>query len=291
MIRMLRILALWLAAAGLWAADTVTTPFRGVIHIYRTEAAPRDLHIHILRIDLGTPGLRFKLTPPGGSRETVRQTTLEFLRQEGAQAAINAHFFMPYPSAEMESWLVGYAASEGKVYSDFESPEQAYAILANAPAIALDRQNLAAVARKGDWPPLAIWTAVSGSAQIVTGGVKTVPRYREGELTAGGPGGYSDAKSWYDAVRARTAIGLTRDARTLVLFTVDERGGSGGMTVGEVAEMLIRDGVFDALNLDGGGSTSLAMKDPATGAASIVNVPTDPKGRAVASSLALIIDP
>jgi exopolysaccharide biosynthesis protein len=291
MVQMLRILALWLASAGLWAADTVTTPFRGVTHIYRTGTAPRDLHIHIVRIDLDTPGLRFKLTPPGGSRETVRQTTVEFLRQEHAQVAVNAHFFMPYPSAEMDSWLVGYAASEGKVFSDFESPEQSYAILANAPAIALDRRNRAVVVRQGRRPGVMVWTAVSGSAQIVTEGVKTIPRYGEGELTPGGPGGYSDAKSWYDAVRARTAIGLTRDGGTLVLFTVDERGGSGGMTVGEVAEMLIRDGVFDALNLDGGGSTSLAMQDPATGEATFVNVPTDPKGRAVASSLALIVDP
>jgi exopolysaccharide biosynthesis protein len=289
---MVRILVLWLAAAGLWAADTVTTPFRGVTHIYRTETAPRELHIHIVKIDLAAPGVRFKLTPPSGPRETVRQTTLEYLRQEHAQVAVNAHFFTPYPSPEMESWLVGYAASEGKVYSDFERPEQSYAIMADAPAIALDRTNHAAVVRAGRRPEIEVWTAVSGSAQIVTAGVKTIPRYREGELTAGGPGGYSDAKSWYDAVRARTAIGLTRDARTLVLFTVDERGGSGGMTVGEVAEMLIRDGVYDALNLDGGGSTSLAMQDPASGDASFVNMPTDPKGRAVASSLAvLIVDP
>ena len=155
----------------------------------------------------------------------------------------------------------------------------------------------AEVAEQAAWQPqrkpeIEVWTAVSGSAQIVTSGVKTIPHYREGELTPGGPGGYSDAKSWYDALRARTAIGLTRDGRTLILFTVDERGGSAGMTVGEVAEMLIRDGVYDALNLDGGGSTSLAMQDSATGEAALVNVPTDPKGRAVASSLAvLVVDP
>lgn len=290
---MLRILALWLAAAGLWAADTVTTPFRGVTHIDRTETAPRALRIHIVKIDLAAPGISFKLTPPGGRRETVRQTTLEFLRQERAQVAINAHFFTPYPSEEMDAWLVGFAASGGKVYSDFERPSQSYAIVANAPALAIDRENRAAIVRQDRPPAVEVWTAVSGSAQIVTGGVKTIPRYVPGELTAGGPGGYSDAKSWYDARRARTAIGLSRDRRTLVLFTVDERGGSTGMSVGEVAEMLIAEGVSDALNLDGGGSTSLAMEHPVTHAAALVNTPSDnPRGRAVASSLAvLIIDP
>ena len=58
-----------------------------------------------------------------------------------------------------------------------------------------------------------------------------------------------------DSTRVATllcAAGLSRDNRTLVLFTVDARGGSAGMPVGEVADMLIRDyGVFNALNLDG----------------------------------------
>jgi exopolysaccharide biosynthesis protein len=282
MSRTLRFLALWLASAGLWAADTVTARFPGVTHLYRAETAPRDLHIHIVRIDLRAPGISFKLTPPGGARETIRQTTLEFLRQEGAQIAVNAHFFLPHPSPEPEAWLIGFAASEGKVYSDFERPAQSYALVAHAPALAIDRQNRAAIVRRGGKPEVEVWTAVSGSAQIVTGGVKTIPRYETGELTPGGPGGYSDAKSWYDALAARTAIGLSRDRRTLYLFTVDARGGSAGMKVGEVAEMLIAEGVYDALNLDGGGSTTLAMEGE------IVNVPADgPRGRAVASSLAV----
>ena len=43
---------------------------------------------------------------------------------------------------------------------------------------------------------------------------------------------------------------------TLVLFTVDETGGTFGMTVGETADLLMRDyHVVDAINLDGDGST------------------------------------
>ena len=65
--------------------------------------------------------------------------------------------------------------------------------------------------------------------------------------------------------------------------------GSEGMRLSEVANVLIRDfGVFDALNLDGGGSTTMAMEDPVTGARSIVNTSSDnPRGRAVATSLAV----
>jgi hypothetical protein len=284
---MLRLFAWIAAAAGLWAADQVSTPFRGVTHIERTEAKPRALGIHVVKIDLTAPGVRLKLTRPQGRRETVRQTTLAFLRQEGAQIAVNAHFFLPFPSTDAESWLVGFAASEGRAYSRFERPKQSYAIVAYAPAFGFDRENRAAVVRRGIRPEVEVWTAVAGSAQIVTDGVKTIPRYRRGEMKRGGPGRYSDAKSWYDALRARTAIGLSRDRKTLILFTVDERGGSGGMAVGEVAEMLIGEGAWDALNLDGGGSTTLAVEDPERGPR-IVNTPAGgPAGRAVASNLAV----
>jgi len=52
--------------------------------------------------------------------------------------------------------------------------------------------------------------------------------------------------------------------------------------------VLIRDfGVVDALNLDGGGSTTMAIED-AQGVPSIVNVSSDnPAGRVVATSLAV----
>ena len=76
---------------------------------------------------------------------------------------------------------------------------------------------------------------------------------------------------------------MSEDNLTLVLFTVDKAGGSLGLTVGEVADILIKDyGVNNALNLDGGGSTTLAIDG------AIVNVSSDnPEGRAVASNLAV----
>lgn len=61
------------------------------------------------------------------------------------------------------------------------------------------------------------------------------------------------------------------------------------MTVGEIADLLIRDyGVYNALNLDGGGSTTLAMQNPSTGLGSIINVSSDnPNGRSEGSNLAI----
>jgi exopolysaccharide biosynthesis protein len=303
---MIACLTLAVCLVRLPGAQTIERPFLGVILIKRSETSPRSLSMNIVQIDLRTPGIRFRLTPPGGSREAVRQTTLAFLNQQRAQVAINSHYFLPFPSTEPDVTLIGLAASDGNVYSAFEAPAQAYAILRNAPAINIDESNRASVVHRdpGDangkqvLEKITLWNVVAGSAQIVTNGVRTIPVYSDeqhpdGALTPGGPGNYSNSKSWYDALNARTAIGLTRGGRTLILFTVDRAGGSLGMSVGEVAELLINDyGVHDALNLDGGGSTSLAMEDPVTHSGKLINVSSDnPNGRAVGSNLAVFAAP
>jgi len=265
------VLCVALSLVVLRADERVTHPYAGVTYVDRTADAPRRVHMHVVQIDLDAPGLRFKVTPPSGSRETIRETTLEFLTREHAQIAINAHFFLPFPSDDRDAWLVGLAASEGRVYSAFETPEQRYAIVADSPALNIDATNHATIVHRGD--ATALWNTVSGSAQIVTDGVKTIPDLE-----------------WYTRITARTAIGLSRDSRTLTLFTVDVRGDSDGMRIGEVADVLMRDfAVWNALNLDGGGSTSIAMEDPETHVATLLNASSDnnPLGRSVGSSLAI----
>ncbi|MBI3400239.1 MAG: phosphodiester glycosidase family protein [Acidobacteria bacterium] len=88
-------------------------------------------------------------------------------------------------------------------------------------------------------------------------------------------------------------LGLSRDGRTLTLFTVDRSGSSEGMRVGEAADVVMRDyGVWNALNLDGGGSTSMAMEDPVTHERALINRSSDnPAGRSVGSSLAVFARP
>src|SRR5262249_21274607 len=224
--------------------------------------------MHIVRVDLTIPGIRFHLTSPGGTRETVRQTTLSYLNAQRAQVAMNGHFFLPFPSADLNAMLIGLAASDGNVYSAFEAPVQSYALVTDAPALNIDSMNQASIVHRNvAFPdglhviePVILWNTVAGSAQIITNGIKTIPTYidathPDGLLTPPGPANYSNSNSWYDLINARTAIGLSKDNRTLFLFTVDRAGGSQGLSVGEVADLLIHDyGVYNALNLDGGGS-------------------------------------
>lgn len=282
-------------------AGQVTRPFIGITCCEKTATSPRSVRMHVAQIDLTAPGIRFKVSPPGGDREVVRQSTLDFMIQEHAQLAVNAHYFLPFPSEDKAAWIIGLGASEGRVFSAFEIPEQSYALVAFAPALNIDRDNHATIV---NYDPafadgthvreqVTLWNVVAGSSQIVTAGRITIPEYRDdnhfgADLDPGGPNNYSNAKAWSDATTARTAIGLSQDRRTLTLFTVDVRGGSEGMRLPEVADVLIREfGVFDALNLDGGGSTTMAMEG-ADGTPSIVNVSSDnPAGRVVATSLAV----
>jgi hypothetical protein len=302
------LLALLLSPVFAWidvrAGTVISRPFLGVTCLDRRETSPRPVTMHIAVIDLRAPGVRFRLTSPRGTRDTMRQTTLDFLHEAQAQLAINCHFMVPFPTSDNDVNVVGLAAMQGKIYSPFEpqpiAPEfvdQSYAILPFAPALTIRRGNHVRLVPGDPADPSMgkrsvrrkIHVAVSGSAQIVTDGVKTIPTYSGAPRGLNPLNGYSDFNSWYERIRARTAIGVTKDGHSLVLFTVDEVGGSAGMTVGEVAEVLIRDyHVEQALNLDGGGSTTMALEDPVTGMGRIFNTPSDnPLGRAVGSNLAV----
>ena len=75
-------------------------------------------------------------------------------------------------------------------------------------------------------------------------------------------------------VHPRTAVGVTRDGRHLLVAVIDGRQPfySVGATQIETAEMLKQLGAWNAINLDGGGSTSLAIEG-ADGKARLLNSP------------------
>lgn len=60
----------------------------------------------------------------------------------------------------------------------------------------------------------------------------------------------------------RTAVGLSADSATLYLFTIDGRqqGFSAGATLVELARILVAEGANTVYNLDGGGSTTMAVR-------------------------------
>ena len=87
-----------------------------------------------------------------------------------------------------------------------------------------------------------------------------------------------------EARHPRTAVGFSRDSTTLFLVTVDGRQEkSVGMTLVELARLMLKLGAWDAMNFDGGGSTAMVIDG------AVVNVPSDPAGeREVGNALVLI---
>jgi hypothetical protein len=285
----LLILALASSATGISrAAETLTFPFFGVSHIDRTETSPRPLRIHAIKIDLTDPAISFLVTPQNGPRDTLIQTTRQFLSAQSAQLAINAHFFTPFPDdGTGTTWLISLAASaatsgpNGHAYAPFER-NLGGAYQNDLPAMNIGADNTATLVYQaaGDAtgyatdPPVTLHNAVSGNEQLLDNGVIV-----------------SGTTVFDNTLNPRTAIGIA-PGNTLVLLTVDGRqpGVSEGVTTAELADLLHSGyGVTDAINLDGGGSTTLAMADPTP---RLVNVPVGVNNlpyseRLVGSSLAV----
>jgi len=81
----------------------------------------------------------------------------------------------------------------------------------------------------------------------------------------------------------RTAIGITADHR-LFLVTVDGRQPhhSIGMTLWELAQFMVQLGCQEAVNLDGGGSTTFVVRGR------VVNRPSDGRERPISNIIAVI---
>ena len=197
----------------------------------------------IERIDLTAPGIGFTTTPPSSPLETTSQTTSQFLQSTGAQVAINANFFSDVAATPSPEDLIGLAVSNGTVVAP-----QTFGSDDAAASLVITKASAATIAPAGSNPiDLSnVFNAVSGN-QIVTDGLNT---------SAVTPTGAPHDPFGLDP---RTAIGLSEDGRFLYLIAIDGRqpGYSVGVTTSDEAALMIDLGVFDGLNMDGGGSTAL----------------------------------
>jgi hypothetical protein len=118
-----------------------------------------------------------------------------------------------------------------------------------------------------DWP--GVLDIIAGSPTLL----------RDGTITA-----TDDCASYFCDRNPRTGVGIMADGR-LLLVTVDGRRPdySVGMTPVQFAKLFRYLGATRALNLDGGGSTTMVVKG------NIVNRPSDPGGERAVSSAVLVL--
>lgn len=74
----------------------------------------------------------------------------------------------------------------------------------------------------------------------------------------------------------RTAIGTDKTGKIIYIVTVDGRQNlSKGATLEQLADLMLEIGCYNALNLDGGGSTNLVAKTPFNSSLHSINSPTE----------------
>lgn len=87
------------------------------------------------------------------------------------------------------------------------------------------------------------------------------------------------AQVWNE-LHPRTAVGYSQDQKTVIFCVVDGRGFSAGVTTKQLAEIMKSAGAWTAFNMDGGGSSSMYVKEFGQ-----MNVPSDGVERSVSNSL------
>jgi Phosphodiester glycosidase len=214
----------------------------GITYVREPRGEPRPVVVHVVEIDLTTPGLEFTVTPvqPTGDYDLPARTTSGFAREFDVRVAINASYFYPfradspfayYPHAGDPVNATGSCVSRGRWYS---SPEPGYALFA------MTRDNRVAI----DDRTVHVWNAVSGQPVLL----------QDGEIP--------DIDDTHPD--PRTAVAVDRPGRRMIWVVVDGRqpGYSEGVTFRELAGLCREAGGWQALALDGGGSSTLVVREP-----------------------------
>jgi hypothetical protein len=198
-----------------------------------------DVQYHVLKVDLTNAEL-FVTPPPRGLTMVP-----SFLEQYGLDIAINgdgwrmSHFF---GLKRLET--TGENASRGSTYGQKNNQLSFY----------MDKQNRVSLRRP---PTRDLWNALSFPNLLV----------EDGEISS---------RITRTDLDPRTALGFTHDGRYAILVAVDGREGGklrSGMSFSEVARVLLQNGAWMGSNQDGGGSTTLAVRDDHDGQVSILNEP------------------
>ena len=248
---------------------------------------------YVARVDLKEPGISFTGTErdplwgkpmPDYTNETwlvntKRETTADFMmrkRSEGknVEIAVNTSGWRPWGGAGCYSTyaaLYRYAASEGMEVSHGKDPERGVFFIVRKDGQVLIRPHVP-VSMTND-----VTIAVYGNRRILRRGVRTAD---------------ADPAKAVD-VHPRTAFGLSRDRKMFVILAVDGRqpGYSEGATCADLADLLLREGCWDAINMDGGGSTSLVIYDRKHNRPIMLNHHANGYVRKTALNLGLIFTP
>jgi len=264
---------------GCAGAESATNhPFAGVIY-YSETRTNLPTRLFVAEVDLTNPKLHLRVAPGGpdpdgrGQWQTTLLEPTKIAAREKFDLVVNGDFFRARGvndgegtnsayRADLWALVEGPAVTDGKIWSTSTNARPCLVVHKNQ---AVTIENLAR-------PNADDWEVISGNTMLVRDGV---------------------AVSHQNQVRhPRTAAGLDATGTNLILLVVDGRkpGVAVGMSYDELATQMLRLGCRQAVNLDGGGSSVMAIRDPVTGKFHILNAPTDGHERPVADVLGVSVD-
>lgn len=227
---------------------------------YKQEVLDGSIIVYSLRVDLDAPGIRFMATPKQATGDYLlsAKTTSQFLAEYQLQVAFNADFFDPwrdygfadyYPHVGDGVNVRGLSVSQGDVYTTGYAPPENYNTLY------LTEDNQASF----ESPNSPVYNAISGNMMLAINGKKTPIETNNDYLTGKHP---------------RTAVALDVNRETLIIILVDGRqpNYSEGVSIPELQDIVLANGGYNALNLDGGGSVTLALEGE-NGTPTVLNSP------------------
>jgi exopolysaccharide biosynthesis protein len=203
---------------------------------YATFSPWPDSRVHVLQLDLREPRLRLQVSAPH-----TRGMTMDQLAQGGqVLASINASFF------GRQHVPRGLTVSEGMPWEGVFLPEA-------SPALACDRVQRCRMHFTPPSAPPAHWfNAVAGTPWLVRDGV------------ARNAADDDTCASLCARTHPRTAVGLNASGHVLTWVLVEgRRGPVVGVALAPLAQWMQGLGVHNAINLDGGGSSTLWLQGQA----------------------------
>jgi len=215
--------------------------------------------VNVLEVDLQNPNVTIRAIQPGSGCATTSS------QGSGAKAlaAVNGGFF------DGSCNSLSMVKTDGSVTATNPGYKPARATLGINSATRTAYVDW--IASTNSWS--AVDQAMGGGPNLVSSGASDVTLSEE------------EFDSSYASKNPRTAAGVTSAGKVL-LVTVDGRTSAGvGMTLSELASYMIALGCNEAMNLDGGGSTTMW-----TSADGVVNTPSDGSQRSVVGAICVYAD-
>ena len=277
-----------LVLSSIARAEMPQHPYPSVVYTFEKRETPEPQKIYVARIDLTDANVTVRVSRGGpdpdgdGKWETTLMRPTKVADREGFDVVINGDFFAHLSGKDAEgaaalkefksgipATVIGPAMTDGEAWATPDKPRAAFMIdHAKHPSIRVIKD-----------PPASAYEVIAGSDVIVKDGKNVAPPPTKPGF-ARGP-------------HPRTAVGIGNNGKMLILVVIDGRkkGEAIGMSLTDEADVLLKYGAQQAINLDGGGSSMLGIRDPQTGKMQIMNTPSDGAERSVGNVLGVSVHP